>query len=253
MSYRMTLLALLAWSIALQGMLKKTIVAFDLAIISAKEDPDAASARSASMGKSIFTGWRIATGIKLWANQKVIDKKGKELSRTETGTANVTRTVLKEYGVTEDEIKQLTEAAINPELKKLELAFFTELKEQGCKIIGITDQDQIHHEFFRKKAATNCDFDNFLDGVITIPYLGDPLGEGEAYRPHKPNWLIAKPGCTTSACQALRALANSIDPHAPVILVDIKKNASPEIQIAQNIQTISYHSLEQLKAFFNKE
>lgn len=230
----------------------KPIIALHLSIVSDRENPDAAAAQSAEVGKTLFSGFsRWWTGVQLLTHKNTIDQKGKELAKTETGTVNVTHLVLKEYGVTEDEIKKLAHAAINPQVKKAELSFVQDLKKQGYKIVGITDQDHVHHEIFRQK-ATEIDLNELLEGVITIPYLGDTqystadyTNTEKWYREHKDNWYIVKPGCQTSACQALRKLVDSIDPEAPIVMIDIKKN-SEEIPAKSNIASIQYESLEQL-------
>lgn len=232
----------------------KPVIAVHLSIVSDRENPDTAADQSAEVGKRLFKNAdRFWVGIKLWTNKKAIDEKGKELAKLETGTTNVTKQVLEKYGVTDGEIRELTKAAINPEIKEHELNFIKDLKAQGFKIVGITDQDHVHHEIYREKVSSKVDLNELLEGIVTIPYIGDRKYADMKYtelekwcQEHNAKWYVAKPNCHTSACEALRKLVDEIDPQAPIVMIDVKKNSA--VNAAEsNINRIQYESLEQLK------
>ena len=229
----------------------KLVIACHLNIISEKEDPDAAAANSVMTGLRLFWN-RPGLAATLGWNKKEITQAGKILAQTETGIANVTKTVLSKYEVTDyHDIKALTKLAVNPKIKKNELEFIQKLKRLGYNVVGVTDQDTVHHKIFRKKTK-DLGINTLLDGIITIPYLGKPLKLTTNYRKRKniDNWYIAKPGCHISHCQALRLLVDTtIAKNAPILMIDMKENKpDDDIHTKLNIELIHFTSLEQLTA-----
>lgn len=225
----------------------KPIIAYHVNIIAEKENPDEASSNSLAGFKIFATRPIMAT--KLGWHQTKITQRGKELSEKMSGTANIIKTSISEYctGLTDQDVEDLTNITINPKLKENHLEFIKKIKMNGYKTICITDHDTIHHSIFKTKIAKNqnLNFEDIYDGVITVPYQSNPL-QNSNFRKHDEKWYIAKEKCHHSHCQALRSLADELNPQAPIIIVDEQKKNLDQIHQNTNIiDIIAFETIEQ--------
>lgn len=239
---------------------KKPIIVCDLQLLATQEDPEASANVPITQAIKLF-GSRPFLALKLGINQTNIKEAGKKMAQNgESGAANVTYKVLSPYGnITESDVKELTSYAINSTVKKTGLDLLTFLRKE-CKfdIIGLTDQDRVHHEIFRTKIKSAIDLDSELKGIVSLPFVLDKADVNS--HPDHESWILANVKDVADCYQAAIAIANTIDNTAPIIVIKDKTSlvASQEgvfkdPALNERIIPVNFSNLATFKKFLKEK
>lgn len=239
---------------------KKPIIVCDLQLLATQEDPDASANVPITEAIKLFST-RPMLACKLGLYQATIKQEGKKMAKNgESGAANVTYKVLSEYGkITENDVKQLTSYAINSTVKKSGLDLLRFLKQEcNYQVIGLTDQDRVHHEIFRTKIKDAIDLSSELKGIVSLPFVTDKTVDG--LHPDNKSWMLTNVKDIESCYQAAVTLADTIDSSAPIVVIKDKSSlvASqadfPEgTSSNERIIPFTYTTLENFKTFLQQQ
>lgn len=219
---------------AMDNQAKKSIIAIHVDHIAQEQDQDGSQISWMRMASQFSNRPLLAT--KLGWNSGTIKKNGQDLAKNLAGAANVTKKVLEGYsGITDDDIHFLTHAALNPSLND-SLADLVSQVRKTTKIIGIADQDPIHHSILRKKIGEEK-MDQLLDGTITVHYIGEPVDPTDLYKKKTDRWFVTHLDSATSHTKALRDLARILEPQASsIVVIDVDKPTAQKIELSDIIQ-----------------
>lgn len=236
---------------------KKPIIVCDLQLLAPPQDPEESAEIPTLDALKLFASSPLLS-MKLGLNSAKIKENGIRMAKEgESGAANVTYKVLSVYGnISEDKVKHLTQYAIKSTVQKtgLDLVKFL-TKECQFSVIGISDQDRIHHEIFREKVKDAIDLGSELSGIVTLPYVVDEQ-QGKTCHPEHPQWELTNIKDKTKCYEAICKLADAIDEQAPIVIVQSNGlHASDGMQPATNKRflPVTYRSMKELRAFLTQQ